>query len=101
MKLTPLQQHYYAEKITLPSGVVVSGHIVTKDGRVYCTEGNIIVFSEDKKLFTFFLSQSNITPGADQQNWDAPYRNINSVPPGVSAENIIDEFIKFVENDIA
>ena len=106
MRLTPIKQHYYADNITLNSGVKVSGNIITKEGKVYCTEGQISVLIEDKKAFTFTLVQANTTPmsataNSENTNWSAPYRTINSVPPGVSAEAVIDEFIAFVESDIA
>lgn len=106
MKLTPIKQHFYADNITLNSGAKVSGNIITKSGKVYCTEGNIKVTTADEKSFTFTLVNTDVTPMPENANsecatWSAPYRTINSVPPGVSAEAVIDEFISFVENDIA
>lgn len=101
MKLKPIKQYYRSEGITLDgSGAKVTGTIITKDGQVYCTEGDMQVTVNDKS-FSFRLNQNNVSPGnQESQTWDPPTMSTNNVPQGVSAEAIADEFIAFVVSDI-
>lgn len=100
MSLIPIKQHYKADNLVLPSSAAkVNGIVITKDSKVYCTEGNMRVTTADDKAFSFRLNQNNTTPGQDE-TWNAPTMSTDNVPAGVSAETIANEFVAYVEAQI-
>lgn len=99
-ELKPIKQYYLSDGILLErTAAKVTGTVVTRDGKVYCTEGDMRVTTTDSKTLTFRLNQNNITPG-QQDTWEPPTMSTNNVPSGVSAEAIANEFIEFVEGQI-
>lgn len=101
MKAKLLEKRYsYTDTLLEVSGAKVSGIVVILDGKIYRTHGNINVELPDKQRLTFALSQPDGSDITVNTKYSEPYGSSNSVPPGVSAEAIMEEFKQFVISDI-
>lgn len=83
---------YRYDNVELKSGAIVSAYDVTvQDGKVTSvSNGNATV---DDKNFNFSIYSYGI-------NGEKTY-NLNNVPADIDGQQIVNEFVEFVENDIA
>lgn len=83
---------YKYDNVELKSGAIVSAYDVTvQDGKVTSvSNGNATV---DDKIFNFSIYSYGI-------NGEKTY-NLNNVPADIDGQQIVNEFVEFVENDIA
>lgn len=94
------KRYSYTDVQLQTSGAKVSGIVVILDGKIYRTYGNINVELADKQRLTFALSQPGGGEITATTKYTEPYGSSNEVPPGVSAEAIMEEFKQYVISDI-
>lgn len=89
----------------LPSGVKVSGKVITKDGKLYSTNGEIRVKYPDDRLFTFKLYQEDrVDPMHNEEasmDFSSLVKNSMGVKEGMDDNAVIEEFKAFLKQDVS
>lgn len=104
MKMKLIETSYKAEKVLLSnSGVEVTGNVYVRGGEIYKTDTISCTKEINGKIknFSFTLKQQNEARVEPTTEWNEPVLNVDLWPAGLSVNDTVEEYKRFVLNDIA
>lgn len=103
MTAKEIRRDFEYDGVKLPSGITVSGIVITKAGRLYGTNGNITAKYPDKTSFTFKMYQEDSPDPAHNVilgNVGTILVDTSKVREGIDSNAVIAEFKEFITSDL-
>lgn len=104
MKATEIRRDFEYKDAELPSGITVSGIVITKNGKLYGTSGSITAKYPNKTSFKFRMYQENSPdPVYNELLGDVGTILVDTskVREGIDSNTVIAEFKEFITTDLS